>query len=609
VLVVSGPAAKATDQEAINKAISRGVEFLHAPNAASTAPSQGQSQPVGLAALTGLTLLACDASPDDEAIRRALAVVRPGAVAEHQTYSLSLAILFLDKLGDPADVPLIESMAVRLLAGQNANGGWTYTCPDISDSEVRRLTAHLQTADGTAKREPPKEDKDADGKHARLTAKDLPKEIQDQIAHLNSTPLLDPGIGDNSNTQFATLALWVARRHGIPVEKALSRVDKRFRTFQNADGGWPYMPSTLPVPVVPRGPIPAGGMEMIGSTATMTCAGLLGLAVAQGSATDAAVEAGKPAPDLTNDRNVKRGLAALATAIGTPAGKDGKIPSVGGKSFYFFWSLERVGVILDLDTIGGKDWYAWGSEILVANQAADGSWSGLYGPTVDTCFALLFLKRANLARDLTATLEGKVADPSEVTLKSGGLGNEVFKGIGNLNSGVESKDKPAHEEPAVKPPKDPAETRPPAPPAEETEGGRMARELAQASAERRDDLMQKYRDGKGVTYTEALAGAIPQLSGDDKRKARDALAERLTRMKPDTLSRYFQDQDAEIRRAAALAAAMKEAKTLIPDLIPMLSDAEPAVAHAAHAALKDLTGEKLGPTEEEWKSWWKNRDK
>ncbi len=209
---------------------------------------------------------------------------------------------------------------------------------------------------------------------------------------------------------------------------------------------------------------------------------------------------------------------------------------------------------------------------------------------VDTSFALLFLKRANMAHDLTAALKGKVKDA--VTLHSGGLSGDTLKG-------VEPKDRPGPGDAltAVRPP------------ADETEGGRMARELVQAPAERRDELVRKYRDGKGVTYTEALSGAIPQLSGEDKSKARDALAERLTRMKADTLTRYFQDQDAEIRRAAALAAAMKEAKTLIPDLIPLLSDSEPIVAHAAHAALKDLTGQDLGPSEAEWKAWWKNRDR
>ncbi len=47
-------------------------------------------------------------------------------------------------------------------------------------------------------------------------------------------------------------------------------------------------------------------------------------------------------------------------------------------------------------------------------------------------------------------------------------------------------------------------------------------------------------------------------------------------MKPDTLVRYFKDQDAEIRRAAALAAAQREGNSLIPDLI-LLLDAEPSV--------------------------------
>ena len=37
-------------------------------------------------------------------------------------------------------------------------------------------------------------------------------------------------------------------------------------------------------------------------------------------------------------------------------------------------------------------------------QRADGSWHAQYG-MADTCFALLFLKRANLTRDLTQKLQ------------------------------------------------------------------------------------------------------------------------------------------------------------------------------------------------------------
>ena len=78
-------------------------------------------------------------------------------------------------------------------------------------------------------------------------------------------------------------------------------------------------------------------------------------------------------------------------------------------NLYFLWSVERVGVIFNLKKIGGQDWYTWGSEILVANQDANGSWAEgrFHGshPVVNTSFALLFLKRANLAKDLTAKLQ------------------------------------------------------------------------------------------------------------------------------------------------------------------------------------------------------------
>jgi len=66
-------------------------------------------------------------------------------------------------------------------------------------------------------------------------------------------------------------------------------------------------------------------------------------------------------------------------------------------------------VLFNRRQIGGKDWYSWGAELLLDHQNADGSWmaGGYPGamPIVDTCFALLFLKRANLAKDLTKKLE------------------------------------------------------------------------------------------------------------------------------------------------------------------------------------------------------------
>jgi hypothetical protein len=131
-------------------------------------------------------------------------------------------------------------------------------------------------------------------------------------------------------------------------------------------------------------------------------------------------------------------------------------------------------------------------------------------------------------------------------------------------------------------------------PADE-DAARLSGALVRAPAARQGDLLGRLRDGKGVAYTEALAAAIPKLPGDAQGKARAALAERLARMKAATLAKYFQDEDAEIRRAAALACAMKDAKDQVPGLIRLLSDREPLVERAAHAALKELTGQDFGP--------------
>jgi len=86
----------------------------------------------------------------------------------------------------------------------------------------------------------------------------------------------------------------------------------------------------------------------------------------------------------------------------------------GWGDLYFLWSLECVAVAYNLPTIAGKDWYGWGSSVIVAAQNDDGSWSDAFPGVVDTCFALLFLKRANVAKDLSQALarQGRFPDGS-----------------------------------------------------------------------------------------------------------------------------------------------------------------------------------------------------
>lgn len=176
VLGTTGPSCRAVDPEAVNKAIDKGVKALRSMQAANGTWPHVE---IGATALAGLTLLECGAEADDKAVRRAADAVRQVGVGLTHNYSIALSILFLDRLGDPADIPLIESLTVRLLAGQTVTGGWNYQSPAVSLAEVRRLQTKLaQRKELVARRELPKP------ASVKRTAKDLPKEIQQQLAIL-----------------------------------------------------------------------------------------------------------------------------------------------------------------------------------------------------------------------------------------------------------------------------------------------------------------------------------------------------------------------------------------------------------------------------------------
>jgi hypothetical protein len=83
---------------------------------------------------------------------------------------------------------------------------------------------------------------------------------------------------------------------------------------------------------------------------------------------------------------------------------------------YFLWSLERLGMLYDLPTLGDKEWYRWGAEMLITRQKSDGHWAEPFDPhdpktlmpstfpPLTTAFALLFLKRSHPMKDLTPKL-------------------------------------------------------------------------------------------------------------------------------------------------------------------------------------------------------------
>jgi hypothetical protein len=582
-------------QREINQAIDRGVAYLR-----KIQEKDGiwpNNYAAGATALAAWTLLESGVPADDPAVQKAAWVLREKCPSLTHNYSVCLAVMFFDRLGNPADEPLIESLALRIMASQGKTcGGWYYDLVPTPQSEVTRLEQHYQQV---------KENKAELRKMARKPGdvSQLAPEIRQQLAGL----VLTYDAYDNSNTQFALLALWVARRHGMPVGPSLAMVERHFRATQSPTTGcWKYQ----------YGP---EGVESelklhIGSVTAMTSAGLLALAVGH-EAVGELSNRKKPRPEFTRDPQVKLGLSAMAALIGNVQQDRSKVPIIApgnerdpGKQqgYYTLWSLERMAVVYGLKTIGTKDWYSWGAQILVVNQQPDGSWHGDFSGSVDTCFALLFLKRANVAQDLTDKLKGRVTDPGKVHPRMQTLiSKQDSAAPGNPES--KKQEAPAKGEAAV-----PSGEGVPA------EAGRLSKELVAAAPAEQNLLLEKLRDTPGPTYTQALADAIPKLRGTAKTRARQALAKRFEKLDTDVLRLHLKAAEPEMRRAAATATGAKKVRELIPDLINLLEDREATVVQAAHAALRQATEQDFGPeldatpaeraaAIEAWRKWWKQQ--
>ncbi len=598
VLAVIHSVGSAATPQQIEAAIKAGTEWLK---------RNYQNQPVGgvgglnenlhgigPTCLTGLALLEAGVPANDPVVKAITARIRDASFTQVRTYQISLCLMYLERYGDPADSHLIQMLAVRLLLGQTAMGGWGYNCiAPVSQADEQALRA-LKPAE--------------------------PGRFHPDIARYAQT-LRPPEGGnnadDNSNTQFAVIALWMARKYGVPVDRALDLVERRFVATQIArTGGWSYSPPPPPTPGS------GGAVPDIPGSPSMYCAGLIGLSTGiarrdeRRTKTERPKEPPKdsagPAPKIDPDDpfitpvpkekvepkkvaprprdpidlRVQAAFLGLGSYVAELArqGRGALFLKEGGAhgytDLYFLWSLERVGVIYGVDRIGGIDWYEAGAQSLVATQNRDGSWgSGEgYGPEVNTAFAILFLSKSNLARDLS----GQVQKEAVTELRAGVNPNPDPKAPGGTTG-----DNPAKADPLAPAPFIPGVVG--------SEAATLAAALVRASDQDWSILLKKLRDTKGPVHTQALLTAVSRLDGERRKAAREALAERLTRMTPATLRAMAAAEDAELRRAAVLAMAMKDDKAHIPDLIAALSDEEDMVVRAARAGLRSLTGEDFGP--------------
>jgi len=191
------------------------------------------------------------------------------------------------------------------------------------------------------------------------------------------------GEGDNSNAQFAVLALHEAQRAGVPVDTAVWRHAFTYWTrTQNPDGSWGYKPNTP-------------------GTGSMTCAGLGAVAMAL-----EVLEEGDASVEGDNVRccgahqkrdSIDRALLWLSKNFSVRS-NPGDDPRPRNFLLYYLYGLERSGRLTHQRFIGRHDWYREGAEWLIKEQDdLSGFWKGAglgeNDPHVGTCFALLFLSK------------------------------------------------------------------------------------------------------------------------------------------------------------------------------------------------------------------------
>jgi len=230
-----------------------------------------------------------------------------------------------------------------------------------------------------------------------------------------------PGLSaDNSNSQFALLALYEAERVGVQVEARVWRLAKLYwEDCQNPDGSWGYR-------------------KQMPGTGSMTCAGITSMVIANDMVhqSNAQVDGDRilccqEASDEGDDR-VVRALQWL--------GKNFSVTHNPGGApqtwlLYYLYGLERVGRMTAHRFIGGHDWYREGARHLIemrSTVAAAAGWQGKgfeeKDKNVATSFAMLFLAKGRRPVLL-----------SKVKFRASDDWNHHQSDVGNLTRFVESR--------------------------------------------------------------------------------------------------------------------------------------------------------------------------
>ena len=368
------------DQNRVDKAIKKGVEFL---KAAAPGKTKHGTKEILWDELVLLTYVHAGVAEDDPAFEKLFKSMMEREL-EH-TYEVSLQAMILEELDRVKYQDRIAQCAQFLVDNQCVNGQWSYGEPSPFVKDVPT------GGDGGRRKDVAAGGGEKKGSTATSVREKPPVTKKIPIKKRRDGPLT----GDNSNSQYAALGLRACADAGIQFPNAVLNAGALWwRNSQKPDKnkggykaeGWCY------------GPKEHADHAAYGS---MTAGAVGSLVIYDYLLKD----------NWKADKDVANGLQWLAENFKiteTP----GPCEHGGGKPemflYYWLYALERAGILYGTETFGGHEWYPTGANWLLDNQVKDGSWGASAGSNKvwDTCFAILFLRRAT--RPLEEVASGKV---------------------------------------------------------------------------------------------------------------------------------------------------------------------------------------------------------
>ena len=404
------------DQSKVDKAIRDGIAYLMANNASHMQQFDHVKRKMQHTELVLWTYVHADVKESD-ANFQALLKDMLGRNLE-ATYCVALQAMVLEELQRVTYQRRIWQCAQFLVDNQSSEGYWGYGDPSIyaDDPPMTPSTApqrkDVASGGGSAASKP----KEFDPLMAQPGMRVKPP----VKGHLKVEKKRDGTANDQSNSQYAALGLRACYDAGIDLPPAV--IDKAITWWKStqkaADGPaikLEFKDASGKAVAVAGGKGQSGVMdrpEDVMSDPRGWCYGRHDHK-AYGSMTAGAIgtlaiydyikdnDQGKKR-SWRKDKDVVSGIAWIAKNFSVtynpgPYEHANFAENSQSQYFYYLYALERAGMLFGTETMGDHYWYAEGAKVLCDIQKAGGSWGD---GTRDTCFAILFLKRATRPLDV-----------------------------------------------------------------------------------------------------------------------------------------------------------------------------------------------------------------